>query len=594
MAVNPKKDLRVPNTTKYFDPLKDKLFVSFPSSSSFSSQKMKVESFEARLYWQFKYCRSLGCDTYFFTLTYSDKNRPYKYGSFCFDYEDLRDFLTGGFRKMLLRKYGLTFKYFIGAELGEGAGKRGFENNPHYHVLFFVEPANNPNFTLHYITPESFRHLVRIYWQGFDQDEGFKCFKTQCRYGIVKEGKYGIVVKDFRAISYCSKYVTKDVRLKMRETNVLKLLRFKYYYVVRQDLDLHKEFFSNVVKPLFFTSEIDDKSAFVALLPSLSEWFNKIPNFVAQEFFGNDNSYIKDIQLVCRVHNLRKQYYDFFNVKIDELVSKDFNEWRNRFSNKPRISQGVGLYALNFIEDLIHPMIMVPTSKGPQNRLLPLYFYRKLFTGIVKSNETFFNGKKYVEKPVRVLNNLGVEYKVALLEERIAKLSSIARSNLSVLNEDLYNLMYNSDVNTDCRFSWYHIKEKLSLFFSSIEDGSLFRLYAIYKLVYEDRFFDFEGDFPKLDYIADYRKFLIPSVFSVPHSDLRVEAFLEDKPINYMSYADHPEFLRYTGFFALFDLMADYFFVQKDNELQAKDEKNRKIRSFHVKADIVKFNIFNQ
>ncbi len=64
---------------------------------------------------------------------------------------------------MLLRKYGTTFKYFVGAQLGDGKGERGFHNNPHYHVLFFLENANNDKFPYKKIDPKDFRHLVRMY-----------------------------------------------------------------------------------------------------------------------------------------------------------------------------------------------------------------------------------------------------------------------------------------------------------------------------------------------------------------------------------------------------------------------------------------------
>lgn len=75
----------------------------------------------------------------------------------------MRDLLTGGFRKQLLRKFGTTFKYFIGAELGDGKGERGMHNNPHYHALFFLEDAHNPKYPYIKILPEQFRHLVRMY-----------------------------------------------------------------------------------------------------------------------------------------------------------------------------------------------------------------------------------------------------------------------------------------------------------------------------------------------------------------------------------------------------------------------------------------------
>lgn len=593
MPVNCKKEVRIKNTTKYFDPSKDKTHVCFPSSSSFYVNKLKVESFETRLYWQFRYCQSLGCPTYFYTLTYNDKSVPEKYGTSCFDYFDLRDFLTGGFRKQLLRKFGVVFKYFIGAELGEGKGKRGIENNPHYHILFFLEPAPNCPFPLNLPSAVEFRHLVRLYWQGFDEDEdkkkGVFHYYEDAKYGIAKEGDYLGLVKDYRACSYCAKYVTKDVRLKMKEVNILKLLKFRYFQKLKEDLQFHKDFFHEVVKPLFFFSQIEDKDAFVRLLPSLASFFSSIPGLNSRDFFASDECFVKEVKLVCSNHGLWSKYYIYLHQRKDELCRLELNEWRNRHSNKPRISQGVGLYALDFIEDLSNPKIMVPSKKGNLYRQLPLYFYRKLFTGEVKPNETFHNGKVYKASSVRVLNSLGLDYKCELLESRIIQVSERIKARFSVVDESLFNMMVNSDVNTDVRYTWEHFVLRKDEYKDLLENGFLFRQYAIYKLVYQDRYFEFDSvscSFPELNYLEDYRRFLVPSVFSVPRSDLRLDAFLEDEDKNYMSYEQHPDFLRFVGFFALFDLINDYLFIQKDNVLQTEYKERDKVRAFHVKNHV--------
>lgn len=153
----------------------------------------------------------------FYTLTYNDDHLPKYFGIPCFDYDDLRDFLTGGFRKKLLREYGSTFKYFVGAELGDGKGKRGLHNNPHYHALLFIESAHNSRFPYKKITEKELTHLVRLYWQGFDEDAtGFQPYED-AKYGMVGISDEGALVNDFRGEKYCAKYVTKDVNLRKRK-----------------------------------------------------------------------------------------------------------------------------------------------------------------------------------------------------------------------------------------------------------------------------------------------------------------------------------------------------------------------------------------
>ena len=116
MSVNKKKCIKIKNRSNYFVPTKDKVKVTFSSPYTYQSRQIKIEGYETRLYYQYLWCEDHSGQTFFYTLTYNDKALPRHYGIVCFDYEDLRDLLTGGFRKQLLRKYGTTFKYFISAD----------------------------------------------------------------------------------------------------------------------------------------------------------------------------------------------------------------------------------------------------------------------------------------------------------------------------------------------------------------------------------------------------------------------------------------------------------------------------------------------
>lgn len=160
MKVNPRKPLRLKNNSKYWNPETCKTHVQFSSPESYQSFKIKQEGYETRLYWQFKYCEDHKGQTFYYTLTYNDAHVPKYLGFNCFDYEDLRYLFTGGFRKILLRKFGTKFKYFVGAELGDGKGDRGLHNNPHYHVLFFLEPANDVRY--------SYLPISSYYFSSFD------------------------------------------------------------------------------------------------------------------------------------------------------------------------------------------------------------------------------------------------------------------------------------------------------------------------------------------------------------------------------------------------------------------------------------------
>ena len=128
-------------------------------------------------------------------------------------------------------------------------------NNPHYHVLFFLEDAKNEKFPYKVITPNEFRHLVRMYWQGFDEDvdkiNGVFHDYNDARYGICKEGENIGKVTDFRACMYCAKYVCKDVQLKQHESEIKKKLRFKFSKDQEFVRDIHETFFRDYIYPTF-------------------------------------------------------------------------------------------------------------------------------------------------------------------------------------------------------------------------------------------------------------------------------------------------------------------------------------------------------
>lgn len=65
MEVNPKKSLVLRNPTCYFDRDKDKVRVRVSSPAAYQSRVSKIEGYETRLYWQFKYCQDHDGQTFF-------------------------------------------------------------------------------------------------------------------------------------------------------------------------------------------------------------------------------------------------------------------------------------------------------------------------------------------------------------------------------------------------------------------------------------------------------------------------------------------------------------------------------------------------
>lgn len=586
--VNVKKPLKLRNRTKYFDPDKDCVQVTFSSPDTFQSRNIKIEGYETRLYWQFKYCEDVGGQSFFYTLTYNDEHIP-KYLDFnCFDYEDLRDLFTGGFRKQLLRKYGTTFKYFVGAELGDGKGERGLHNNPHYHVIFFLEDAKNEKFPYVVISPLEFRHLVRMYWQGFDEDEDLKkgIFHSykDAKFGICREGENLGKIVDHRACMYCAKYVCKDAKLKMAEDKVVCHLRSKLRQELNLSEEIFKDFFIQVVRPMF---NIPKNANNTEWFYSDFELFRRLlPDSIIPDDF---TAYSLFVEAIIRQESLWKEYNEFLEARIEEKVSEGLSEYRNRYCNKCRISHGVGDYALKFVDDKLEPLFKVPTKDGFKYRPACMYYYRKLFTEVHKD----VKGSN-----IRVLNDLGMKYKVEHLKKRLLKKEQEAITNLSlaVCDKDLYDKLILSDVNTDVSFSYSEFCHELQKLINVFPVEKILERYAQYKLVYEGRYFSFKflsnsdvSVFPDINVFDDYKRFIVPSYFSVSRSDLRLEAFLVNTPSNCLPYQSHPYFLRFIGVFNVLDLVSDYLFVQTDNEKQRIAEELAKVKRFHDKMKLKDF-----
>lgn len=551
-----KSTLVIPNGTKFFLPAKTRTFNTIPSPYSWMAKVNKVQSYETRLYYEYLNCINNDGQVFFFTLTYNDAHVPHYDEQPCFDYNDLRGLFTGGFYKNLQRNYGIQFKYFVSAELGDGKGVRGYHNNPHYHVLFFTYPSNVPDTLKDYhsyvkIDPVDFRHLVRLYWQGFDQDtDGFKDFRKS-KLGIVSEGKYGIAVTDFRGIFYCAKYVTKDATLSSYESIVENKLRFKY----------EKYRFS----PSSYREFILSRPDIVA--------DGYIDQLGVSEFDDVFNYNIRD-----SIEPFRVDYCKFCDDQIESFVQKDLAVFRNRFCNKCRISNGVGDYALSFFDK--DDYIQVPSSDGIDVRKISLYYYRKKYTRLVKKY-----GKIY-----RVLNDAGIKMKVDNLPRVLLKVRDkvIPLINLLASNKDVFSKFvfsrFNKSVSTD--------QTKFVLYLKSLSNVSeiAFR-YAVYKTVYAFRFYHV----PKsnricgtrsLNFFDDYRRFLSSSIDWMVPFDNGVADFLNSSHENFVSYSEHPYFHKYIKCFDCLDDFSDYLFVQKDDVFERDAKERESVRCFHVLNDI--------
>lgn len=345
------------NRSNYFDYSKDKTHILLNNPCSYKFACSKEMAYKVRLYYEYKHNESIGGQSFFYTLTYNDAHIPKDpfLGLPCFNYNDLARFLNGGFKKYLERHYSTNLKYFVGGELGDGKGKRGLSNNPHYHVIFFLSPKDS---SYKPISSIDFRHLVRLYWQGADQSQKWIDY-NKFDLGLAKEGSYNLgKICDFRACVYAAKYVTKDITLRKRESKIRAFLFSKYLAdgydldsinsMIKDDINLYRRECCNKVRishgvgvsaldevldlmnPLI---PVPNNDGFILMKPSLY-YYRKLYNDVCKDACGQNIYVLNDVGIQYKMHCLDLQIESLVNktkanvsllnrALFDDLVSSD-------------------------------------------------------------------------------------------------------------------------------------------------------------------------------------------------------------------------------------------------------------------------------
>lgn len=454
--------------------------------NNFSAQKSRQLSYYVRLYYHHQHILSIGGQTYFYTFTYNDRALPHYCGERCFDLRHIDWFMRdSGFDKKLLRDYGYKLQYFVSCELGEGKGVRGFAGNPHYHVLFFLVPYKVKK----YIIPSEFQSLVRAYWQGCNKRP------RDYRFGIAMPGDNLGLVNSGSAISYASKYVLKDISYRQL---FCRLRRAKEHFIEMR--------LSNI--PLARAA----------------------------------------LYRYCVLHNVALDSLQAITAK-GLFVRRIFNnlykkEVLNRCMPKVRISQGVGLYALEKV-NTDGLTISVPIDhKTIKSVTIPQYLYRKMYYNVVKDDA---GNNKYV------LNESGV----------------------SICTRELANKIQSSinSVHSICKF--YGVD-------TSKWPLDLLNRYVVYDTIYRNRLL--VDNNVTISPIDDYKDFLLSEYYTSNYiSDVDRILMLKNKS----TYINHPYFSKYKSYFDFLDkLLEKYYFCQNYKSESDYQEKQR-LKKIH---SVNKFN----
>lgn len=212
------------NRTRYFDYLKDSPFVDVPCCTCEGCRDDLRRSWTTRSFYEWRTNKKSGGFSMFVLLTYSDQFLPHfdEYTDFpshqsCFNSHHIHFFLER--IRNHYRRSGVKVRHFITCEYGEDPDKT---HRPHYHALFHVGPGETPQRFLDFLRGmDTYTQYKNV---RYNRDLQYTKHCGAWPYGLVSPPKFNyrtkqweikypndLVVKNINAISYVSKYCTKDL-----------------------------------------------------------------------------------------------------------------------------------------------------------------------------------------------------------------------------------------------------------------------------------------------------------------------------------------------------------------------------------------------
>lgn len=524
--------------------------VFIPSSGSYLDKLQYQRGIVTRCSYEYDDCISKGGIAYFVTFTFNDNaliTLTDANGNKCnfASNSSFRLLMINHVNNRLKRDYDCSVKYLCTSELGEAKGSRGLYNNPHFHVIYFISPLHKSSSVP---SPSEFESLLREYWCG-PQFSLKKGDPSKYRYGILSYSDQGAVVKSHSAIVYVAKYVTKDSVYKFKFNQLKSCIRnllisdLQSYishqnYLVNSALAFHDSNLPGLADFVSSTSSCLDPRSFSSFLKSTR---NKLLSL--REF----TSFIQHITSVIRSRCLTvsSPLLDVWSHQICTFLAK-------YLLPKTRISNNLGLSALNDIKDLSHPTLPYRTVKGVRQFNLPTYYYRKLFYDVetLKTPE----GYKVRYKPNKLYIDIHCDF--VLYSSSVLKSANDLYSKVTANQFSIYSLTFDTE---------FHSSQVLHLSEISLDNCID---YVIFNKVYRGRvnqicsrtFSDSFSDYCSNLYNDHYSSLL-------PYS----RPYLDDCSLN-------GDFEHLSKQFLTLDLLIYKLFYAKDLQLAQNADEFRKIR----------------
>lgn len=536
----------VPNRT-YFYGNHTKLSNVVACPDSFSAYQQRRKDVFLRLHSQHKATLQQNGYSLFYTFTYSELRIPKFLGVNVHDYNDIRWlFVSSGFINCLLRNFNTRLKYCLTSEFGEGKGKRGWHNNPHYHCILFLTPVD-PSQPI--ISPLNFRTLIKSYWQGVKQSvldkakvekrgilyheriqpDNIEWDKEKMCKGYAQEGDKLGVVNSVNGLAYVVKYVTKDSSTRDVESAIPYAINEYLRYGVKDSQ--------------FMNDAIDN---FVCCM---SDDFS-IPK---EEYllYGAD---------VIYVH--QKEWNKFFKEYKSLLYAKYMREYNVRHKVRFRASQGLG-YDVFTSADFDKENATINTfRRDSQGNFIPFkekicgQLYRQWFYKVEK-HKVWSNtqNKEIIENFYRPNGNL-IDYKLRHYDDTLSKVNQMFTDtwNDMCIKENFlkFGKCFWSDYICACKneieFNNLILKQYDRLILSicrcdrEIGRCELVRRLSLFSVVYNSRTYD--RDFEcQINGRNDYCRFLLEAFYAPFHKERYLD-YINNKEYssNQISYESHPYF----------------------------------------------------
>ncbi len=354
----------------------DKSHFDIPNPNNFDVRKQRQNAYYVRNYYEFLDCQASGGFVTFYTFTFNDNALQKINGRNVLDNDAIHWLLRDSGLRKSLRSLGLTFKYFVAPEYGEGKGNRGYGNNPHYHGIFYFYPihgAELPRVSL-FLLVNDVTKLFRRFWQGNDYVASSSNDPRLFKFGKLDVSKKGALVSDFKAIRYSSKYVVKDS-------------------IAYKNINHIRSYYLKTVVPRYL-HDYDESHGHC-----ISSW---LISTCGRDPLSYDSGFFKLVELVWKNNTQFRRYV------------------MHRYYPKVFISKGFGACALRHIES--DYTIQVPDTQTCWKFVeLPLYLKRKLFYDVIKSPDGV---------PSYRLNALGGVFMRSRLQRKIDNYTLNSRNNL--------------------------------------------------------------------------------------------------------------------------------------------------------------------